>query len=627
MPILKLFWFLLLMSFAQTIYASDDSGSNIQEALDKQLHLSNDWKNLVIYSPRLLTKVKSHIKLSSAFLSHEGIKNPKAELIATIKAMHTLPVKGKHNEHVRCRFIARYFFLKEHIDFPERLDNMSCPDFDSWVDINKIESASLVFASGYFKNPASFFGHPVLKFNSKKGQSSSLLDITINNGADVPPNENPIKYIVRGLFGGYEARFSDTKFFQINHEYVESDLRDLWDYELNLSEEQLRKLIYFSWELLGHRFTYYFLLKNCGYFLEDLLQYALGERISPRSRFYTIPSKTFFNLVKTENNGEPLVKNISRTASRHTKLYEKFLALSTAEKKSLNEYLENDNFDDLNISERSKVRVIDTLIDYYTFLQSKAKKDSSKQAYARAKAKLFTARLSTPKQNNLWPQSPKTTSPPHEGNKPSLFRANIVDNSEFGLGYLLRLRLANYDLTDLDEGRVANTKLNIFNLEVVSFDGRERVRRFDIVDIVSPNVSRTGLPGDGGLGWGLRFGFEQADNSCDDCLVAIAAGSVIKAKQLSSKWEASISSEFAFRSNFLGSQGWATPAVGVIGHVLPNWKTNISLGRRFHVGNSDLDNTIFKWENRFGNNKTSNFRLDVNFNQALEVSLGYGVYW
>ena len=600
-------------------------GEALQAAKEKELHKEKDWQHLIQYAPRILKPFASEIKSEYSFFSKDGATNPQSELNATLTALFETPLSIEADEHPRCKFIARYDFLNTHLVLPEQLKSMSCPQFESWLDIDKIESVSLVFASGYFRNPASFFGHPILKFNQKSGSSSNLLDITLNNGAIVPPNENPVAYVIKGVFGGYKAAFSDTKFYQLNHSYVESDLRDLWHYELNLDKEQVKRLVYYSWELLGHRFTYRFFSNNCGYFLEDLLQYAIGKRLSPRNRIYSVPSTTFFNLVKAENNNGPLVKNIEQVPSRHSQLFEKYSALSDQERVGLEYYLDNNVLPE-TLNTLSQIRVIDTLTDYYSYLSARTKNKGKKQQLSSKRSKLFGLRLSLIKHDIEWPEVESSTAP-HTGSRPSLLRVSGLYNSELGSGLKLRLRPASYDLIDLDGGHVPDSKLNFFNIEAVSVGGKQRLTRFDIVDITTLNLSRTGLPGDGGLGWGLRVGFESANNDCIDCLLAYAAGSAIKAKKIAKQWTVYVQGEASYHSTFENSSLGITPSVAIIGHVNSYWKTHLIAGKRLFIDGDRSDESNIKWENRFGNNPNSNFRLDVNYNEATEITLGYGIYW
>lgn len=613
-------------SNSQQAQANSELENAIIMANEKELYTHQDWLHLVQYTPRVLARYKSEIRSDYSFFASDGKQNPQAELAATLRALYNGASSEQDvNEHPRCKFIARYEFLKTHLALPSELERLSCPKFEAWIRPEEISSVSLVFASGYFRNPASFFGHPILKFNKSKGRDTSLLDITINNGAIVPPNENPIAYIVKGVFGGYQAGFSDTQFYQLNHSYVESDLRDLWHYELDLNEQQINKLVYYSWELLGQRFTYRFFSNNCGYFLEDLLQYALGERISPRNRIYSIPSTTFFNLVTANNQGRNLVKNIHRTPSRHSQFFEKYTTLSEGEKSAVAYFLKTQTLD-RQLSELSQIRVIDTLTDYLSFLLSKSKNEEKQSEIKRQRTRLFSRRLSLTRSDIKWPEVISST-PPHAGNKPTLFRVSALHNSEFGSGIKLRFRPASYDVVDLDGGHVPDSKLNMFNIEAIAVDGEQRLTRLDIVDITTLNLSRTGLPKDGGRGWGLRFGLERADEECLDCLLTYVAGSAFKAKKINDQWTAYLQAEANYHSKYLDSSAWVSTSTALIGHILPAWKSHLSVGRRWHIEGSNTDETIFRWENRFGKNTHSNFRFDISHNKQTEVTIGYGIYW
>jgi len=620
--------FVLLFIFNSNTFAAPKASleSALKTADEELLYEQADWQHLMQYIDRALGSRSSEIQSKSSFFAKDGHKNPRSELLATITAMHKPASSYSSNDdHPRCKFIARYTFLSQFITFPDNIKNLECVKFNDWINTNDLDSISLIFASGYFKNPASFYGHPLLKFNSKKNNTSSLLDITINNGAIVPPNENPILYMVKGVFGGYDAAFSDTKFYQLNHDYSESDLRDLWEYELNLSEEQRLRVALYSWELLGQRFTYRFFQQNCGYFLEDLLQYALKKRISPRHKLYTLPATTFFNLVETKNNGQALVKKITRTPSRHTQLYEKFFDLSEHEKVVVKEYIKTGKFA-LQVSDAEQLRAIDTLVDYYSFLISKNPKSAKNKDYIVKRTALYGKRLSLNTTQIAWPKN-ITTTPPHSGSRPTLLRIGAIHNSELGDGIKIRLRPASYDLIDLDDGHVPNSTLNMFNIEAVSINGKQRLTRFDLVEIKTLNLSRTGLPGDGGLGWGLRVGAERAELSCLDCLVAQASGSLIKGKKINENWTVYSELEATYHSNYEDRSFKATGLLGIVGQITPQWKTQLLLGQRAYIDGDNQRDSIVKWSNRFGNNTRSNFVLDIDYDSTLEAQLSYGYYW
>lgn len=595
---------------------------------------SKDWLHLVQYTPRLMGRIRSEMPSGASFLASEGQTNPSAELIATIDALAApLETDQIDDDHPRCRFIARYEFLKTQVDFPAYVESIKCAKFEQWVRVSDVESVSLIFASGYFKNPASFYGHPLLKLNGSKPNSAGLLDITINNGAIVPDNENPVLYMIRGIFGGYQAAFSDTTFYQLNHSYSENDLRDLWDYELNLSEEQIKRVIYYSWELLNQRFTYRFFSNNCGYFLEDLLQYALGKRISPRNRIYAVPSNTFFNAAEFINNNQALIKRISRAPSRHSKFNESYQNLDKDSQNQVHYFVANDRFAS-QLSREKQIPVIDTLTDYYSFLIAKADDEELERSYKIKRSRLYAKRLqfghdklhSDHTSSRSWLNSSRST-PPHTGSRPSLTRISYLYNSELGDGFRFRLRPVSYDLLDLDEGHIPNSTLNMFNIEASSLDGQIRLSRFDLVDIKTLNISRTGLPGDGGLGWGLRLGLERANNSCLDCLLGQVSVSAIKARELNKRLSVYFQAEGTFHSSYLDGSFRGQTSFSVVAQPFNMWKSELTVGKRFSIHGDSGNETVFRWQNRIGDQANRNIRIDVSYDGVTEANIGYGWYW
>ena len=104
----------------------------------------------------------------------------------------------------------------------------------------------------------------------------NLLAPTFSYGASVDPEDGSISYLFKGLSGGYQGKYADQQFYNFHHEYGETELRDLWEYELNLSKEQQRRVIFHAWEMLVGKlkFSYYFLTDNCVFLLTDLLNHA-----------------------------------------------------------------------------------------------------------------------------------------------------------------------------------------------------------------------------------------------------------------------------------------------------------------------------------------------------------------
>ncbi len=108
----------------------------------------------------------SEVLTDDFFLSPAGRYDPKAELLATVRA-YSAPWPDAGDSHARCRFPARYFWLSHHLALPEySLHNPRCTRFSRWSLPDRVKSVSLFLVSGYLANPASVFGHALLKLSA-----------------------------------------------------------------------------------------------------------------------------------------------------------------------------------------------------------------------------------------------------------------------------------------------------------------------------------------------------------------------------------------------------------------------------------------------------------------------------
>ena len=97
----------------------------------------------------------------------------------------------------------------------------------------------------------------------------------------------------------------------------------MWEYELNLSKEQQRRVIFHAWEMLVGKvkFPYYFLTDNCVFRLTDLLNHAWVEtRFNSSWVSWRITLDACLRLKKMKNSGAPLVKRIRFIPSRQRRL-------------------------------------------------------------------------------------------------------------------------------------------------------------------------------------------------------------------------------------------------------------------------------------------------------------------
>ncbi len=600
----------------------------IQQA-DK-LHLSENryWRALLHYRQTHNNQgVKSSVISPEFFLSPEGSKNPSAELSATLAAFFQAPGEDL-NQHPQCRFVARYQWLRKSLDWGELTPpDVKCEKYQAWSVNGRVNSISVIFATGYLSNPASLYGHLLLKFNTPDAiAANELLDPSMSYGALVPPQESGVVYIYKGLLGGYDAGFSHEKFYRHNHSYAEVDLRDLWEYQLALSKAETDAVVAHGWELLRVKFNYLFFSENCATAIAELLSLVIEQPLLADTP-WAIPSTVFNKLVLIDRDGVPLVAKVGRIPSRQNRFYDKYFALSPAEQHVLrllvNTPQQFNAEQYLQLSEPQQVRTIETLIDYYQF---RSADEHQPEKYRSVKQALLIERLRLPSGNSIWP----TDNPPapHEGQPPMLLQASTFENSNLGGGIELRIRPAYYDFLALDAGRAPNSSLSMFDLRTVFENNRMRFKSLDLVEIETLNLSRTNLPGDGGNAWKIKFGFEQQDLSCDSCTVFNIESGAGRAARITSSAVAYGMLEGRAQSSALESGTLAATArIGLAWDILPGWRTRFAVGERAYMNGNRAVDPIIHWENRFGNHHDWDWRLTYEKHVASEIKASASFYW
>jgi len=602
----------------------------ISQANKQQLGNHEHWRKLLHYPAnqnRLFRAQKSDVISGDFFLTANGSTDPSAELNATIKAFF-LPAVADVNQHALCRFPARYAWLRSQLDWTNtQPPKIHCDQFEAWSLRGKVTGISLIYATGYLSNPASLYGHLLVKFNTADSATTGkLLDPSLSYGAIVPKNENGLLYAYRGLFGGYDAGFSHDKFFLHNHNYGETELRDLWEYELNLSPDERDEIVAHSWELLHVRFQYYFLGDNCAYRVADLLGIVIDEPLLPNTP-WSIPSTVIDKLMLINRDERPIVSRVEHMPSRQHRLYEKYASLNYDQQKIVRSIIENPTTLNSQLGAQEsvpdKIAELETLFDYYEF---RAADSMDKTRYRPQKQQLLVERLRLPPLDISWPKL--EPAPPHEGQPPFQLQTALLNNSRFGPGLELGMRPAYYDILALDTARVPYSSLTMFDLKLLYADDHIRLRSLNLLAIENMNISTTDLPGDGGYAWKLRSGFEQQDLSCYQCTVFFAEGGIGKAMKINSGAMvfAMLEGRGQSRAESSGTLA-ATARIGAIVDPIPGWRTEISLGNRSYLNGAKESDAVIRWSNRFGQSRDWDIRFDYEKHVAEEVKAAATFYW
>jgi hypothetical protein len=251
------------------------------------------WHRLMHYVPHY-GGFKSEVDGKEFFFAPDGAKNPEAELRASAAAFHTDKIIGRLKLTHQCAFPERFRFFHEVLKLEYKV--VECPKFKEFVDqFHNPTGITLIFSSAYPNNPASMFGHTFLKFQSPR--KNKLVDTGVNFAAFTPDGANLLAFMYMGVTGGYPGMWSMEPYFQKVNEYINSESRDIWEYDINLSQLETLHLLGHLWELeVNSYFAYYFFDENCSYQILRAIEAIKLDWNLSKFPIFVIPGETIKKL-------------------------------------------------------------------------------------------------------------------------------------------------------------------------------------------------------------------------------------------------------------------------------------------------------------------------------------------
>lgn len=225
----------------------------------------------------------TQVTSNSFYLSTSSIIDPAVELQANLNEART-------KSDYQCRFPARDQWLRTH--FPELTfaPPTPCHELENWLKSYSIQSLSLVYPNHSLESSLSIFSHTFLKLNSANYPLDSNLNIALGFAAELDPRDSFFKMLSLGVSGGYIGKFTVTNYYTEVNRYGEAESRDIFEYDLNFTKEEIDFLLKHVWEIQDAQFHYYFFNGNCSYHLLTLLEIARPElSLTSQFRYFTIP--------------------------------------------------------------------------------------------------------------------------------------------------------------------------------------------------------------------------------------------------------------------------------------------------------------------------------------------------
>lgn len=323
-----------------------------------RLSLSPDWLALGHYQTTLFGQYESTIDSSSFFLAPDGKTNPLAEIKASIDLFNTVTVDVKQ----KCLFPARYIFLKKQrlVDepFPE------CLDYNQFKKDLNPNAITLIYTDAYMSNPSSLFGHTLIRIDVPKDKTQ-LVAHGMNYGAYVDEKTAGPLYAIYGLTGGYYGGFTVKPYYQIINTYNNMENRDIWEYTLNLTTDELDFFVAHLWEVGQTQTRYYFFTQNCSYLLTEVLDGVRPSlKLAKDFPLQTIPLDT----VKAVYQRQNLISAVHYRPSRQRRIGYRYQQLSSLEQEALIDLLKEQSYQKMEqLTPEQQTAVLDLAYEYIQY--------------------------------------------------------------------------------------------------------------------------------------------------------------------------------------------------------------------------------------------------------------------
>ena len=523
----KLFLYLFLF---QNISANTQNYEDELVHQAKFLNLSSNkqWHKLLHYQPRVFGGFKSQADGINFFLDKtNGKTSPESELEATIRAFFQPSVNedvDKKIQHPQCQFPARYAWLKNVLKFDANsLKEQICERFQTFKKEINAHSVTVVFSSYYLNNPSSAFGHSLLRLNkserSNTGRRFELLDYGISYAA-LLTTSNPIVYAVASLFGYFDGSLTSMPYYYKVREYNDFESRDIWEYDLNYTQEQVDRMVAHVWELGSTIFNYYYLDENCSYFVLTILEAGNPDvELTKKLPAIVIPADTIHALNETPG----LVKEVKYRPALRVQFQKRFSELNIVQKKWFFEISKKQSKEILTtfknnteINEKAKADVLDAEMDYIDFKKGKELLEVD-SASSKWKQDLLIARSQLAIRSEDQIISPPIAERPDQGHRSGRVGLELGQNNKTHGFTRLNLRFALHDLADPYFGFPEFSQIEFLNTKIkYAFLKKETtLEDFALIRVVSLSpISETQKQ----MSWKIKMGAKKIrDGSCTDC--------------------------------------------------------------------------------------------------------------
>lgn len=262
-------------------YQNREQVSKMDQDKIAMLADSATWHHLLLLDNQGKPTIKESVSDTKFYLAN-GV--PTDELYAIISAVQT---KSK----VVCDFPARSHFVAQALGLS--LDEGGCTDFHAWVKEHDARALSLVFAEEHPNSLGSAFAHVMIKADTEESLAQGRDDeaFAINYTVARDKADGEAEASVRSMMGSYAGVMEFYDYDEKRDVYLMDDERDVWEYRLDLTQEEVAQIMRHVWETKNVKRPYFFTHDNCATEILRLIDVVRGSELRRQAGKIVIPNE------------------------------------------------------------------------------------------------------------------------------------------------------------------------------------------------------------------------------------------------------------------------------------------------------------------------------------------------
>ena len=268
-------------------------------------------------------------------------------------------------------------------------------------------------------------------------------------------------------------------------EYSDLENRDLWEYQTNLSGEEIERMLAFIWEQSFTYMNYYFFDDNCAFMLLAAFEAARpGLNLVDQAKPWFIP----LDIVKIVQQQPGLVEQIHYRPSQYNTLVQNYNRASKEEKKVALQLLVDDKpLADLStMSASEQARILDLTLGVSEYQRNQKHSEAEAATLSERQLKLSGVRSKIDAESEYKDKEPPAERP-DEGH--GSIRTGLAEGQVGTSSYTeLNFRGGYHDSLDPPSGFALGASSKMFDLYLRANSNQLRFQRLDLFDVFSPSV-------------------------------------------------------------------------------------------------------------------------------------------